>query len=140
MKIKSFSVSNQEPFINENDLPISPQLTTFDLSMFAICDTRSIAYILRCMPNLIRFKFFYTMRTEAWPLVDDLVNGYAWQQMLEIYVPFLSQLDFHISILKRYPKLDLDMVVNSFQYFVKKYPKWQMITDRWSPYDNIPRK
>jgi hypothetical protein len=108
--------------------------------MFAICDTRSIAYILRCMPNLIRFKFFYAMQTVAWPFVDDLVNGSAWQQMLEIYVPFLSQFDFHISIGKSYPKLDLDMVVNSFQYFVKKYPKWQMIIDRWSPDDNIPRK
>jgi hypothetical protein len=92
------------------------------------------------MPNLIRFKFIYAMRTADWPFTDDLVNGSAWQKMLEIYVPFLSQFDFHISILKKYPKLDLDMVVNSFQYFVEKYSKWQMIIDQWTPDAAVPSK
>ncbi|CAF4138937.1 unnamed protein product, partial [Rotaria sordida] len=129
----NLNVSIHDPFINENDLPISPQVTTFDLSTFGICDIRSIAYILRCMPNLIRFKFLHGTRKIALPVVDDLVNGYAWQQLLEMHVPFLSKFDFHISFVKSYPKLDIDMVVNSFQYFVKKYPKWQMIIDRWEP-------
>ncbi|CAF1359543.1 unnamed protein product [Rotaria sordida] len=129
----NLNVSIYDPFINENDLPISPQVTPFDLSTFGICDIRSIAYILRCMPNLIRFKFLHGTRKIALPVVDDLVNGYAWQQLLEMHVPFLSKFDFHISSVKSYPKLDIDMVVNSFQYFVKKYPKWQMIIDRWEP-------
>ncbi|CAF1460517.1 unnamed protein product [Rotaria sp. Silwood1] len=133
----NLNVSIYDPFINENDLHISPQVTTFGLSTFVICDIRSIAYILRCMPNLIRFKFLHGTRTVALPVVDDLVNGYVWQQMLEMHVPFLSRFDFHISIVKSYPKLDIDMVVNSFQYFVKKYPKWQMIIDRWVPTSNM---
>ncbi|CAF3917585.1 unnamed protein product [Rotaria sordida] len=127
----NLNVSIRHPFINENNLPISPQVTTFDLSTFGICDFRSIAYILRCMPNLIRFKFLHGTQRVPLPVVDNLVNGYAWQQMLETYVPFLSKFDFFISILKKYRKLDLDMVVNSFQHFVEKYPKWQMIIDRW---------
>ncbi|CAF1029371.1 unnamed protein product [Rotaria sordida] len=49
----------ETPPINENDLPISPQMTSFDSTIFAVCDSRAIAYILRCMPNLIRFIFLY---------------------------------------------------------------------------------
>ncbi|CAF3687002.1 unnamed protein product [Rotaria sp. Silwood1] len=43
----NLNVSIYDPFINKNDLPISPQVTTFGLSTFVICDIRSIAYILR---------------------------------------------------------------------------------------------
>jgi len=92
------------------------------------------------MPNLIRFKFFHAPRLVVWPFVDDVVNGYVWQQMLELHVPFLSKFDFYILIARRYPKLDLDMVVNSFQYFVKKYSKWQMIIDRWASDATGPSK
>ncbi|CAF2797166.1 unnamed protein product [Rotaria sp. Silwood2] len=136
----NLNVSIYDPFINENDLPISTQVTTFDLSTFVICDIRSITYILRCMPNLIRFKFLHETRTVALPVIDDLANGYVWQQILEMHVPFLSKFDFHISIVKSYSKLDIDMVVNSFQNFVKKYPKWQMIIDRWVPTSDMSRK
>ncbi|CAF1010310.1 unnamed protein product [Rotaria sp. Silwood1] len=131
-----FNASMQELYINENDLPISPQVTSFDLSIFLKCSIHSIAYILRCMPNLNRFKFLYGTRTVARSFTDDLVNGYTWQHMFEMYTPFLSKFDFHISIEKNYPKLDLDIVINSFQYFVNKYLKWHMIIDRWESADN----
>ncbi|CAF5147581.1 unnamed protein product, partial [Rotaria magnacalcarata] len=98
----NLNVSIRELFINENDLPISPKLTSFDISIFTTCDTRSIAYILRCMPNLLHFKFLHESREVAWPSAYDLVN--------------------------EYPKLDLDMVVNSFQYFAQKYPECQRFT------------
>ncbi|CAF4707106.1 unnamed protein product, partial [Rotaria socialis] len=110
-----------------------PQVTSFDLSIFTTCDTRSIAYILRCLPNLLHFKLFHESPEVVWPSSYDLVNGYTWQYMFEMHVPFLSKFDFHISILKEHPKLDLDVVVNSFQYFVQKYPEWQMVIDRWGP-------
>ncbi|CAF1599636.1 unnamed protein product, partial [Rotaria sordida] len=117
---------------DENNLPISPQLISFDLSIFAKCDIGSIAYILRCMPNLRRFKFLHGTGEVVWSDARDLINGYTWQQMFEKHVPFLSKFDFHMSIIgKNYPKLDLDMVINSFQYFVKKYSEWHMIVDRW---------
>ncbi|CAF1550535.1 unnamed protein product [Rotaria sordida] len=132
MKI-SDDISIQESFINENDLPISSQLICFDLSIFTICDIRSIAYILRCMPNLRHFKFLHGTRTIAHSCADTFVNGYTWQHIFEMCTPFLSKFDFHISFEKNYPKLDLDFVVNSFEYFVKKYPKWHMIIDRWAP-------
>ncbi|CAF1490087.1 unnamed protein product, partial [Adineta steineri] len=35
------------------------------------------------------------------------------------------------TIAKRRPKVDLDVVINSFNYFVTKYSNWNMIIDRW---------
>jgi hypothetical protein len=55
-------------------------VTSFDLSIFTICDIRSISYILRCMPNLIRFKFFHALQLVAWPFGDEVVNGYVWRE------------------------------------------------------------
>ncbi|CAF0827827.1 unnamed protein product [Rotaria sordida] len=120
-----------EAFINENDLPISPQLTCFDLSIFGQSYIDSIAYILRCMPNLVHFKFLHEAGKIRSLSAEHFLNGYKWQHMFEMHVPFLSKFDFHISIVRYYPKLNLDRVVNSFEYFVKKYPEWQMIIDRW---------
>ncbi|CAF1026271.1 unnamed protein product [Rotaria sordida] len=120
-----------EAFINENDLPISPQLTCFDLSIFGQSYIDSIAYILRSMPNLVHFKFLHEAGKIRSLSAEHFLNGYKWQHMFEMHVPFLSKFDFHISIVRYYPKLNLDRVVNSFEYFVKKYPEWQMIIDRW---------
>ncbi|CAF0803678.1 unnamed protein product [Adineta steineri] len=125
----------QEPIIDENNLPISSQLISFDLSIFAICDIRTISYILRCMPNLIHFKLFHGLRAIVLSFIDDMVNGYTWQHMFQMYVPFLSKFDFFILIENKYTKLNLNIVINSFEYFVKKYPEWQMIIDRWSSHD-----
>ncbi|CAF3168625.1 unnamed protein product [Rotaria sp. Silwood2] len=135
---KTFSVKVQEPFIYENDIVISPQIKSFHLSISVECSIRSIGYILRCMPNLIHFKFYHEARTVQWENAQDLVNGYKWQNMFEIHVPFLSKFDFHMSIQKYNPKLDLDMIINSFEYFLKKYPEWQMIIDRWKTYAIYP--
>jgi len=40
--------------------------------------------------------------------------------MLENYLSCLSKFEFHISIVKRYSKLDLDIVVNSFECFAEE--------------------
>jgi len=126
-----FSVPIARPSINDNDLPILPQMIYFNLRILARCDNRSIGYILRCMPNLIHFYFHLTIRKALWPFPGELLNGYVWQQMLESYVPYLSKFEFNMSILKRRPKLDLDSIVNSFEYFVTKYNNWHIIINRW---------
>ncbi|CAF1311754.1 unnamed protein product [Rotaria sp. Silwood1] len=135
---KTFPVKVQKPFIYEIDLVISSQIKSFHLSISVECSIRSIGYILRCMPNLIHFKFYHEARTVQWENAQDLVNGYKWQNMFEIHVPFLSKFDFHMLIQKYNPKLDLDMIINSFEYFLKKYPEWQMIIDRWKTYGKYP--
>jgi hypothetical protein len=121
----------QTPSINDNDLPILSKLKSCHLKIFALCDIRSISYILHCMPNLIRLYFILIIKRADWQFPGELLDGYVWKQMLELYVPYLSTFEFHMSIIKKLPRLDLDIVVNSFECFVIKYSNWHMIIDRW---------
>jgi len=124
------SDSIQLSTINDNDLPILTQLIFFDVTIRTKCNGDSIASVLRCMPNLKQFYFNFIHKTIS-PFPDELLDGYVWKQMLEVYVPYLSKFEFHMSIVKKYPKLDLDIVIKSFEYFVGKYSNWNMIIDRW---------
>ncbi len=73
------------------------------------------------MPNLIRLYFILITKSAEWPFPGELLDGYVWKEMLELYVPYLSKFEFHMSIVKRFSKLDLDRIVNSFEYFVRKH-------------------
>ncbi|CAF4819448.1 unnamed protein product [Rotaria sp. Silwood1] len=92
----NFSI--ETPSINENNLPILPRLTSFNLTILAICDIRSISYILRGTPNLIHFHFVLETRSANWPFSHNLLNGSVWQQILEYYVPHLTKFEFLMSI------------------------------------------
>ncbi|CAF3907479.1 unnamed protein product [Rotaria sp. Silwood2] len=131
MRFRLGLFSIQTSSINDNDLPIVTQLISFDLEIYAKCDSRSISYILRYMPNLIRFHFVLAVGKVEWPYVAELLDGYVWKQMLELYVPCLSKFKFHMSIFKPLPELNLDIIGNSFAYFVEKYSNWHMIIDQW---------
>ncbi|CAF3327992.1 unnamed protein product [Rotaria sp. Silwood2] len=120
-----------KPF-NYNDIPILPQIISFDLTILVKCDSRSIASILRLMPNLIHFYFTMDIPVATWSYPGELFDGYVWQEMLESCVPRLSKFEFHMSIAKTNSILDLDIIVNSFAYFVKKYPNWNIIIQRWN--------
>jgi hypothetical protein len=133
------SDSFQIPIINDNDLPILSQMMIFDLNIITKCDYHSISSILRCMPNLK--QFYFTLNYPAmWPFPGELLDGDVWKQIFEHYLPCLSKFEFHVAFSKRYPKLDLDIVVNSFNYFVKKYFNWHMIIDRWRLESQRPGK
>ncbi|CAM4760894.1 unnamed protein product [Rotaria magnacalcarata] len=123
--------STQTPSYNDNDLPRLTQLKHFNFKVFAICDSRLISYILRCMPNLIRFHFNLAIRKAEWTFPGELLDGHVWKQMLELHVPYLSEFDFHMAIFKKIPELDLDIIVNSFECIVETYSDWHMIIDRW---------
>ncbi|CAF4608496.1 unnamed protein product [Rotaria magnacalcarata] len=135
----NINLSFATPSINENDLSISPYVTSFDLEILARCDRRSTGYILRCMSNLMCFYFNLATQKATWPFPGELLDDHVWQDMLECYVPHLSKFEFQISIFKKHPKLNLLNFVNSFEYFVKKYPNWNIITDRWKFYC-LPRR
>ncbi|CAF1089055.1 unnamed protein product [Rotaria sordida] len=123
--------SNHLSPINENDLPILSQLTSFNLLIGASCDIWSISSILHCMPNLKHFYFHLIVQTSSWPFTNQYLDGYVWQQIFENNLSYLSKFEFHMTVTKRIPKLDLDFVINSFNYFVEKYSNWHMIIDRW---------
>jgi hypothetical protein len=83
------------------------------------------------MPNLVRFNFTLSLWKREWLFPGELLDGLVWEEIFELYVPLLSKFEFHMSIAKKYPKLDLDIIVNSFEYFVRKYSNWQMVINRW---------
>jgi hypothetical protein len=125
-------VPNDLPPMNENDLPLLSQVTYFELMIGDICDIWSISYILRCMPMLKHFHFFLRVQTLSWPFTNQYLDGYVWQQMFELYLPYLSKFEFEMTVLKKLSKLDLDLIVDSFDYFVNNYSNWHMIIDRWT--------
>ncbi|CAF4166119.1 unnamed protein product [Rotaria sp. Silwood2] len=104
---EQFNVPNVTLYCNENDHPILSQLISFNLIIFTLCDIYSIAYILRCMPNLSRFYFTLASRMTAFSYYRELLNGFVWQQLLKRYVSCLSKFEFHISILKTFSSLNL---------------------------------
>jgi hypothetical protein len=119
------------PFVNENDIPVLSQVISFELSLFASWNNHSIAYILRCMPNLKYFCFIYAPYALNQCFSMELIDGYVWQEMLELHVPNLSNFEFHMSIWKCYPPIDLNIVVDSFEHFVTKYSNWHMVIDQF---------
>jgi hypothetical protein len=83
------------------------------------------------MPNLRHFYFVLSTQEVTWPFPGELLDGNVWEQIFEIYVPCLSKFEFYISIAKGIPQLNLKLIVNSFENFVKKYSNWHMIINRW---------
>ncbi|CAF4953276.1 unnamed protein product [Rotaria sp. Silwood1] len=138
-KNNNVNIPSDLPLTNENDLPILSQLTSFDLTLTAMFDIWSISHILCCMPNLKYFYFHLIPPSAHWPFTDQYVDGYVWKKMFELHLPCLSKFQFHMTIIKRLPKINLDFVVTSFNYFVNKYSNWHMIVDRWT-YSSHPQE
>ncbi|CAF1362975.1 unnamed protein product [Adineta steineri] len=82
------------------------------------------------MPNLKQFYFYLFVQTTSFPFTNQYLDGHVWQQILENNVSYLSKFEFHMTVTKRRPKVDLDFVINPFNYFVTKYSNWNMIVDR----------
>ncbi len=53
------------------------------------------------MLNLIHFNFILGTPRTVGLFPGELFNGYVWKEMLELYVPYLSEFEFHMSIMKR---------------------------------------
>lgn len=89
------------PFINEDGLPKSLLLKSFDLQIvMARCDIDSIGLILRRMPNLHHFRFTLIINRRIPQFMMGLADGQNWHDMLTNHVPYLKKFDFHISFLK----------------------------------------
>ena len=107
---------------------------------YATFDINGIAYMLRCMPNLKRFNLFLGVRMRELQCYRQLFNGYMWENVVKRYAPCLSTFEFQMSVLKSFSNLELDYIVNSFQYFVKNYPNWNMFIHRWIGVNESPGK
>ncbi len=115
-------------------------MISFDLMLFVAWNCPTIAYMLRCMPNLQYFFFIFGSYGSRHVFPVELYNGYVWKEMLELYVPHLSKFEFHMSIAKAYSPIDLNVVVDSFEHFVSKYSNWHMIIDQWKLNSKSPGK
>ena len=80
------------------------------------------------------------IRDRKWPVPDELLNGYVWQEMIDRYVPHLLKFEFLMAIDTAHQNLDLDMIVNSFDNFVRKYSNWNMIISYWKYYEGMAGK
>jgi len=89
-----FSVPSHVLPVTESDLPILSQLTTFELTNAATCDIWSISNILRCMPNLKHFYFHLMLWVSGSPFMNEYLDGYVWQHIVELDLPCLSQFEF----------------------------------------------
>ncbi len=110
--------------IDENDLPTSSLLKSFDIQIVMVrYDISSIGLILRCMPNLHRFVFTLIVDQNISPFIMDFTNGQNWHQMLKSHLSYLNKFDFYISLLTNGESIDLDAILNSFN--------WDICITRW---------
>lgn len=64
--------------------------------------------------------------------IIDVLYGEFWEDLLSQYVPRLCKFDFFISVVYAgIQPVDLDDIVNSFQYFVTRYDGWHMAASQW---------
>ncbi|CAF1275130.1 unnamed protein product [Adineta steineri] len=107
------------PFINEKYLPVLSHVIAFEFILYVVCNKALIRYLLRCMPNLKSFIFIFKPYKSKHFFPMDLLDGYAWQEMLELYVLYLLKFEFHMSIWKYCSQTDLNIVVNSFNILLR---------------------
>ncbi|CAF3743671.1 unnamed protein product [Rotaria sordida] len=120
--------------INEDDLPTSLLLKSFDLQILTQCDVDSLDIILRCMPNLREFTFTFIVGPLDTPYYNILLDGNNWQQVLTSRVPYLNKFDFHMSFYMFEESFNLDLILNSFRCFVTQYDDWHMAISRWKTF------
>ena len=140
MFICLFSIPNL-PSINEDDLPTILSLKILDLQILTQCDIHSLDFILHCMPNLQEFSLTLITGRLDTSFIDVLLDGNNWQQMLTRRISNLNKFDFHISFLTDQGLFDLNLILDSFHYFLARYDGWHMAISRWETFKGfIPCK
>ncbi|CAF3967219.1 unnamed protein product [Rotaria magnacalcarata] len=106
--------------------PISFSITTFDLSIGTCFYFRSLRLILSCMPNLRRFIITIIVLTSTNSFCKNVFNGHLWQQLLSNSAPHLDVFEIFVMIKYANTKPNFDSLVNSFDYFARKFGDWHV--------------
>ncbi|CAF3122637.1 unnamed protein product [Rotaria socialis] len=106
--------------------PISFSITTFDLSIGTCFYFRSLRLILSCMPNLRRFIITIIVLTSTSSFCKNVFNGHLWQQLLSNSAPHLDVFEIFVMIKYANTKPNFDSLVNSFDYFARKFDDWHV--------------
>ena len=128
-----FYFSVPPPWVNHlAHMPILSDLKFFDLYAVEIENISFLNDILNCMPNLIQFTFTFTLLNKVLTRTIDVMNGYFWEDLLSQKIPHLCKFDFFISVLFiGWMIIDIDPIIDSFEYFVTHYDAWHMSANRW---------
>ncbi|CAF1140672.1 unnamed protein product [Adineta steineri] len=132
----SISISNQNnqqiimptlPAIYEINPPILSSLKSFELCTKTFCSFQSLSFILHCMPNLRRFILtIISLSSSISNLHQNLFRGGEWEILLKNGPSQLDIFDIFLHIQYTNFELDMNFVVNSFNYFTRKYNDWYL--------------
>jgi hypothetical protein len=113
-------------------VPILTHLTFLDLYTVEVEDVSFLEHILNCMPNLIQFTITFMLINKILTNIIDVLDGQFWEELLSRHAPRLCKFDFFISVIHTGRQLvDLDDIVDSFEYFLTRYDGWHMAASRW---------
>jgi hypothetical protein len=115
------------------DVLILNHLTFFDLYTVEVENVSFLEDILNCMPNLIQFTITFMLMNKTLTNVIDVLDGQFWEELLSRNAPSLCKFDFYISVICTGAQqlVDLDDIIDSFEYFVTRYDGWHMAASRW---------
>jgi len=84
------------------------------------------------MPNLIQLTITFMLLNKTLINIIDVLDGQFWKELLSRHAPRLCKFDFFISVVYTGQLLvNLDGIVDSFEYFVTRYDGWHMAASRW---------
>ena len=115
------------PNLHTDHLPISPHLTTFELELVSVYDISSLSRILDCMPNLRQFTVTVTEILRVTSYISDALDGFYWRDVFSRSSPGLLKFDFLICVSKIGTLVDLDEIVDSFEYCVRRFEGCQAL-------------
>ena len=119
------------PNLYTDDLPISPQLTTFELELISVFDVSFLGRILDCMPNLRQFTVTVAAIHGVTSYISDVLDGFYWRDVLSRSLPDLLKFEFLICVNKIGTLVNLSDIINSFEYCQTRFNGWQMVASRW---------
>ncbi|CAF1059695.1 unnamed protein product [Adineta steineri] len=107
--------------------PILSLLKSFELCVKTFCSFNQLSFILGCMPNLRRFIFtVISLSSSISYLHRNLFRGDEWELLSKNRLSQLDIFDIFLHIQYSNFGLDMNIVVNSFNYFTTKYDDWYL--------------
>ena len=129
-----FYFSAPLPRVNNTDggVSILTDLTLFELYTVDVEDISFLEDILNCMPNLLQLTITFMLKKKVLSNIIDVLDGTYWQELLSQDAPRLCKFDLFVTVVYNgLEMVDLDDIVDSFEYFITRYDDWNMTVSRW---------
>ena len=113
------------------EFPVASHLIAFELDLRYVYDVSSLGRILQCMPNLRRFTVTVAATYMLYQYISRVLDGSYWRDVLSRSSPTLLKFDFLICLHVWDDPVDLDEIVQSFDYFPTRFNGWHMAATQW---------